>query len=83
MSINKEHTNCLRADLELWKTESGASYQDIADIAECSKSHLYEFMKGRKTINYELGKRFEYIVMYWNSYLVKKFKENKKEKKND
>lgn len=60
----KVYTNCLREDVKLWKKEVGASYEDIASIVKCSKSHLYEFLKGKKNINYELGKVFEMLVTW-------------------
>lgn len=63
--MSKIYTSCLREDVKLWKKEVGASYEDIASIVECSKSHLYEFLKGKKNISYELGKVFEKLVT-WN-----------------
>lgn len=60
----KVYTNCLREDVKLWKKEVGASYEDIASIVKCSKSHLYEFLKGKKNISYELGKVFEMLVTW-------------------
>lgn len=59
-----EFTECLREGVLLWKKEVGASYSDIVSIVKCSKSHLYEFLKGKKNINYELGKEFEWLITW-------------------
>ena len=68
------YTDCLREDVRLWKKEVGATYEDISDIVECSKSHTYEFIKGKKAINYELGKKFEQLVTLWSFEIYAKYK---------
>ena len=84
MTDDNLYTNCLREDVLLWKKEIGATYEDISDIAECSKSHVYEFIKGKKSISYELGKRFEMIVTTWSLEIYAKYKAQKMiEKKKD
>jgi len=71
---NLLYTDCLREDVRLWKKEVGASYDDICSIVECSKSHLYEFLKGKQAISYELGKKFEQIVTLWDLKIFAEYK---------
>lgn len=77
MTDNNLYTDCLREDVRIWKKEIGATYEDISDIAECSKSHVYEFIKGKKSVSYELGKRFEMIVTTWSLEIYAKYKAQK------
>lgn len=82
-----EFTECLREGVLIWKKEVGASYNDIVSIVKCSKSHLYEFLKGKKNINYELGKALEGLIM-WNidtfaQYKAKWIIDKRRSKNND
>lgn len=61
-----EHTEKLRDMTINWKAKVGASYDDMADIFECSKSHIYEFLKRKKKIRYELGMNIRTVVLLWN-----------------
>lgn len=60
-----EHTEKLRDLTIRWKNSVGASYDDMADIFNCSKSHLYEFLKRKTNIGYELGMEIRTVVTFW------------------
>lgn len=68
-----EFSECLREGVLIWKKEVGASYYDIANIVKCSKSHLFEFLRCDKNINYELGKTLEWLIM-WDIDTFAKYK---------
>jgi len=75
---NDLYSNCLREDLRLWKKEVGASYDDIADILKCSKSHIYEFLKRKKSLSYELGKNIECVITTWTEQYFVVYKTQKR-----
>jgi predicted transcriptional regulator len=84
---NDVYSNCLREDLKIWKKQVGASYDDIAYLLKCSKSHIYEFIKRKKALSYELGRSVEYLIMNFDTVCFANYKAekilSKKELKDD
>lgn len=57
-------TEFLRKCVNEWKNKVGASYKDVAEsIGLKSRSFMYEFLKGKKDVSYETGKRLEKLIM--------------------
>jgi transcriptional regulator with XRE-family HTH domain len=75
------YTSCLITDLKLWKEEVGASYDDIAELLNCSKAYLWDFCRGNHRISYETGKNIENIVTLWSREIFAKWKKDYKERK--
>lgn len=56
-------TEFLRKSVKEWKEKTGLSYQSIAKcIGLKSRSYIYEFITGRKDINYENGCKLMKLV---------------------